>query len=168
MTESSERIDFKIDKLKGSENYDSWELDISSVLMAKGVDQFLDESPDQTQAKDTQKFKLAWSIMIQSLSNDIKASLSPSSRDRTTASASVLFAELKTSYAATKGGRVACLIEDMFNATVQDDDDPMVALGKIRLAHTQLSNCGETLSQHLLAIAMLRALPGSFDPVAQT
>lgn len=160
---------FKIEKLRGSENFDSWDLNVSSVLIGKGLDIYIEDSyPDLIDTKHKANSKLAWSILIQTLSSNVQGSLSPTARDRRQANAHVLYSELRKAYAATSGARLANLLFDMFKTTIPEDEEPQIALGKIRLAHTQLINCGESISETILSHAMLMALPSSYNSMRQT
>jgi hypothetical protein len=166
---TTEKTDFKIEKLQGSENFDTWGLNLISVLISKDVEAALDYAPHATlTAEEQKKAKLAWSIIIQSLSSKVQASLSPKSRDWQHPNASHLYTELKETYSATSGARLASLLSEMFKTTISEEEEPQVALGKIRLAHTQLNSNQVALSEMVLAHAMLMALPESYNAMRQT
>lgn len=167
---TTEKTDFKIEKLQGSENFDTWGLNLISVLISKDVEAALqyDKAEAFATPEEQKKAKLAWSIIIQSLSSKVQASLSPRARDWQATNAALLYAELKDTYSATSGARLASLLSEMFKTTISEQEEPQVALGKIRLAHTQLNSNQVALSELVLAHAMLMALPESYNAMRQT
>lgn len=173
MSDSDKTADFKIERLKGPENFDSWHLDLASLLVSKSVNKYINIGPptpttSPNNALEVHKNQLAWSIIVQSLSTEVKSALSPEARDFEAANTMLLYQELRKTYAASTGVRRQRLFKEMYRTNISDNEDPTIALSKIRLAHTQLCSGGERLSQDALAQAMLMALPFSYDSMRQT
>jgi hypothetical protein len=166
---------YKVVKLKGSDNYAEWELSIGSTLLGKGLLDITNEDPPPVTASLTANQKnlvkshgKAWSIIIQSLSSVVQASLSSSARSITTPNAKLLWDELKSTYSASVGSRQAALLHDMWTTPINEGEDPTPHMARIRSAHAQINGGGENLSDKMLAFAMTMALPESFATLKQT
>ena len=169
------RSSYKVVKLRGSDNYAEWELSIGSTLLGKGLLDIINEDPPATTVSLTANQKnlvkshgKAWSIIIQSLSTIVQASLSSPARSVTTPNAKLLWDELKSTYSASVGSRQAALLHDMWTTPINEGEDPTPHMARIRSAHAQINGGGENLSDKMLAFAMTMALPESFATLKQT
>ena len=125
--------------LKGQENYAEWEFSVLSVLLAKDMIQYLDESPrTESSTKQEQKFnreyRKTYAILAQSLSNRQIISLSAAARNPLTANIKTLWAELKLSYSAVAGARQASLLHNMWTTPIAENEDPVPHLARIKSA----------------------------------
>lgn len=164
--------------LKSYKDFDAWDTRLGAVLIAQGVDHYLDNPPPPPSDEvETRKNEVAWSLVIRSLSINVKNLLSPEARDWETANTCLLYQELRRMYSAStelpnepqtprsaiNGFRLAAHLKDMFRTSINEDEDPSIGLARIRSAHAQLAMCGETMSQGALVSAMLLALPPSYS-----
>lgn len=166
---------YRVVKLKGSDNYAEWELSIGSSLLGKGLLDVTNEDPPAITTSSTANQKnlvknhgKVWSIIIQSLSTVVQASLSSSARSITAPNAKLLWDELKSTYSASVGSRQAALLHDMWTTPINEGEDPTPHMARIRSAHAQINGGGENLSDKMLAFAMTMALPESFATLKQT
>ena len=169
------KSNYRVVKLKGSDNYAEWELSIGSTLLGKDLLDIINEDPPAITVSLTtnQKHNIrnhgkAWSIIIQSLSTVVQASLSSAARSITSPNAKLLWEELKLTYSASVGPRQAALLHDMWTTPINKAEDPTPHMARIRSAHAQINGGGENLSDKMLAFAMTMALPESFATLKQT
>ena len=169
------KSNYRVVKLKGSDNYAEWELSIGSTLLGKDLLDIINEDPPAITVSLTtnQKHNIrnhgkAWSIIIQSLSTVVQASLSSAARSITSPNAKLLWEELKLTYSASVGSRQAALLHDMWTTPINEAEDPTPHMARIRSAHAQINGGGENLSDKMLAFAMTMALPESFATLKQT
>lgn len=121
-----------------------------------------------TTLEEQRKAKLAGSITIQSLSSKVQASLPPpkeavgkpptllySSRSSRTPTLQLLEPDL-----------LLCFLR--CSKRLSEQEEPYIALGKIRLAHIQLNSNRAALSETVLAHAMFMALPDPYNAMKQT
>jgi hypothetical protein len=163
---------YRVTRLKGQENYAEWEFSILSVLLAKDMIQYLEESPrTESSTKAEQKFnreyRKTYAILAQSLSAIVQSSLSAAARDPLAPNVKILWAELKSSYSAVAGARQASLLHNMWTTPIAENEDPLPQLARIKSAHAQINAGGENLSDRMLAYAMAIALPDSFNTMKQ-
>ena len=111
------KSNYSVVKLKGSDNYAEWELSIGSTLLGKGLLDITSEDPPAITVSLTTNQKnivknhgKAWSIIIQSLSTVVQASLSSAARSITSPNAKLLWEELNLTYSASVGSRQAALL----------------------------------------------------------
>ena len=167
-TEST-KMDLKFEKLKGSENFEIWDLGLTAVLMNKDFDSFIEHTPPlQIPPDEKRNRKLAWMIIIQSITPQVYMALSSLARDKSIADPYTLYNELKRLYYSTTGPRITQLLSDLSLTRFSDSEDPNSALGKIRQAYSQLGQCGVHLPQMVLAHYLLMALPPAYSSLRQT
>jgi hypothetical protein len=163
---------YRVTRLKGQENYAEWEFSVLSVLLAKDMIQYLEESPrTESSTKQEQKFnreyRKTYAILVQSLSTIVQSSLSATARNPLDTNVKTLWAELKSSYSAVAGARQDSLLHNMWTTPIVENEDPLPQLARNKSAHAQINAGGENLSDRMLAYAMAIALPDSFNTMKQ-
>lgn len=161
-----ERSSYRPIVLLGSENYSEWSLSISTVLMARGLLNYITSS-QVLDAEDRHKINRCFAFLIQSLSTIIVASLPALLRNPLSPDPAGLWKHLKRAYSAAVGARQAALVQELFRTTVQDGQNPLEVISRFQSAHSQLVVGGESISDSLLAYAMTLALPDSWTTQKQ-
>lgn len=161
-----ERSTYRPVILLGSENYSEWSLSISTVLMARGLLDFISSS-QVLDSEDRHKINRCFAYLIQSLSSIIVASLPALLRNPLSPDPAALWKHLKRAYSAAVGARQAALVQELFRTTVQDGQNPLEVISRLQSAHSQLVTGGESISDSLLAYAMTLALPESWTAQKQ-
>jgi len=164
-----DRTTYKTVVLHGPDNFAQWELSVGSSLLGKGlVDCVSTDIPSSLSAKERLRYGKAFALLIQSLSAVVQQSLSAVARTITAPNPKLIWDEVRAQYSAAVGSRQAALIQDMWRRQIDEGDDPMPHLGRIRSAHAQINAGGDDhLSDRMLAYAMTLALPASFATIQQ-
>jgi hypothetical protein len=97
-----ERSSYRPIVLLGSENYSEWSLSISTVLMARGLLNYITSS-QILDAEDQHKINRCFAFLIQSLSTIIVASLPALLRNPLSPDPAGLWKHLKRAYSAAVG-----------------------------------------------------------------
>jgi len=164
-----DRTTYKSVVLYGADNFAQWELSIGTTLLGKGLlDGITSEIPSLQSAKERLRSGKAFALVIQSLSAVVQQSLSAAARSITSPNPKLVWDEVKAQYSASVGSRQAALIQDIWRRQIEEGDDPIPHLGRVRSAHAQINAGGEDhLSDRMLAYAMTLALPASFATIQQ-
>ena len=166
---------FRVMTLKGADNYADWQLSLGSTLLAKDLYDCI-QSPLPTvsqpttaaQKKELKRFAQTYAILIQSLSQIIRSSLSSAARNISQPDPQLLYQELEQQYSAISGARKAALLQEMWTSKVGEGENPSALMARIQSAHAQINAGGGNLGDDMLAYAMAMALPESYNTLKQS
>ena len=172
---SSGRTSVRIQKLKGTHNDTTWSRNVIAHLMTKGLLEMVTASPAGEEKSpfvtpvDNRKLQNAWSEIFLTLSNEVQGALSPAAADAFKPEPTLLWCELKDTYGASTFQELACRMETIWGLKIKDDDDPIKSLSILKATYAEVVATGKVAFDTMLfTIAMLRALPASYDPLVQS
>jgi hypothetical protein len=135
-TSDDDRIPFRIPALARSDNYAVRSRSAASALLGKNLLAFVncDESTITT-AADKAKVGKCFAVIYNSLSTVVASSLPAVYADPFNPKPSHLWAHLKRSYSALMGARQAALVQELFETTVTEGENPSDVLARLLSAH---------------------------------
>jgi hypothetical protein len=164
---------------EGQTNYKEWERFINNTLLIKDLSNIVDGSypaPAAAQALELRTWKKAdrkaFGYINQSLDKIVFRSLpnelSVSSPKLDASQSKLLMEHLASTYSVGSAARKAELLQVIFRTELMEGEDPNPHCARIRGAFGDFVGTGETLSDSILAYAILMSLPKLYTTLVQT
>lgn len=161
---------FKIEKLQTSEQYSVWKFQVTILLNASGLFEFVDgltSAPVKAEREEQTAFDsrlLAWKRSDSKAQRIIATSIgsTPLRHIVNCHTAAEMWVKLKAVYEQTSKASIHLLLQRFYSFEKDSEDDVATHISKLQNIVRQLRDIGEEVSESMIITKVLMTLPESF------